>query len=219
MKNILCFGDSNTWGYDYTRYDTISGLTKRMTFEERWPGILQSKLGGDYRIIEEAMNGRTIVCHDPFFPNTKGMDALKVALDSHAPLDMVILQLGVNDLKHMFQLTAGMIAYGIEQMICEIQKSYYGYPAPEVLLIAPSPVRKDIAEDIFGFSYGPLAYEKSCHFGALYQKTAKDHNCLFIDCGEMNFSLNDLDGLHYSREDHRKLAEAVYKKVRSAFGD
>ncbi|MDO5539337.1 MAG: GDSL-type esterase/lipase family protein [Eubacteriales bacterium] len=219
MKNILCFGDSNTWGYDYTQYDISSGLTKRMAFGERWTGILQNKLGSDYRIIEEAMNGRTTICYDPFFPNVKGMDALKAALDSHAPLDMVILQLGVNDLKHMFQLTAGMIAYGIEQMICEIQKSYYGYPVPQVLLIAPSPVRKEIAEGIFGFSYGPLAYEKSCQFGVLYQKAAEDHGCLFVDCGKMNFSLNDLDGLHYSREDHKKLGEAVYKKVCSAFGD
>lgn len=218
MRNILCFGDSNTWGYDYTRYNEELDQTKRLDFEERWPGIVQSKLGCEYRIIEEAMNGRTILCRDPFFPLTEGMPVLRIALDAHAPLDMVVLQLGVNDLKHMFDLTPGMIAYGMGQMVCEAQKSYYGYPAPEILLIAPAPVRREIAECIFGFSYGPLAYEKSLRLGALYRGVAEKYGCHFIDCGELDFELNSLDGLHYSKADHRKLGEAVYQKIRLCFG-
>ena len=218
MKNILCFGDSNTWGYDAESYDEITGNVKRMDFSERWTGILQEKMGDSIHVIEEAMNGRTSLQKDPYFPGVEGKYALQIAMMSHTPLDMVVLQLGVNDLKHMFNLTAGMIAFGIEQLICEIQKSYYGYPIPQILLIAPSPVKKEIGDGLFGFSYGPLAYEKSLQFGKLYQLLAEKYDCLYVDCATLDFSLNQIDGLHYSREDHKKLGEAVYCKIREYFG-
>ena len=60
IKEILCFGDSLTWGwnpFDRGRYP----------FEKRWTGVLQKELGKDYRIIEEGLNGRT----------TNGMTQLK----------------------------------------------------------------------------------------------------------------------------------------------
>ena len=52
MKQILCFGDSNTWGLD--------GETgKRFSWEERWTGILQEKLADrDIRIVEEGLEER-----------------------------------------------------------------------------------------------------------------------------------------------------------------
>ena len=54
MKNILCYGDSNTWGAnpnDGSRY----------TDDVRWTGILQRELGGGYQVIEEGYNGRTSI--------------------------------------------------------------------------------------------------------------------------------------------------------------
>ena len=51
MKNILVFGDSNTWGYDVTTYDPEIGAGRRLAFDERWPGIVQNNLGSEYRII------------------------------------------------------------------------------------------------------------------------------------------------------------------------
>lgn len=218
MKNILCFGDSNTWGYDYTTYDPALGSGQRMPFDVRWPGMVQNLLGGEYHIIEDALNARTNMVEDPYFPHRLGMSSLKVALDAHAPLDLVIIQMGVNELKHMFNLTAGMIAFAVEQLVAAAQTSYYNYPVPKVLLIAPSPVKKDIADYIFGFSFGPLAYEKSCQFGALYSDIAKRYGCGFIDCAPMDFKLNTLDGLHYDREDHLKLGKAVAEKIREMLG-
>ncbi|MDD3369819.1 MAG: GDSL-type esterase/lipase family protein [Lachnospiraceae bacterium] len=214
MKNILCFGDSNTWGYDYTTYSGQTECAQRLPWDQRWPGMLQIKLGQGYRVVEEAMNGRTTMCDDPYFPGVNGMKAFKIALDSHAPLDLVIIHLGVNDLKHMFCLTAGMIAFGNGALIQEAKKSRYGYPAPQVMLIAPPPVRKNISDCIFGFSYGVDAYQKSCKFGKLYQSTAEQYDCAYLDCGKLDFRLNDLDGLHYAKEDHKKLAEAVLKKIK-----
>ncbi len=215
MKNILCFGDSNTWGYDHSNYDIATGTAKRMPFDQRWTGLVQSALGEDYRIIEDALNSRTHMVNDQFFPHRRGVDALEMALDAHAPLDLVIIQIGVNDLKHMFNLTAGMIAFGTEQLVSRAQTSYYGYAVPKVLLIAPAPVMPDIDKYIFGFSYGPLAYEKSLALGALYKDVAERYGCGFIDCADLDFKLNTLDGLHYDVEDHAKLAVAVTKAIKN----
>lgn len=218
MKHILCFGDSNTWGYDYTTYDPALGSGQRMAFHERWPGIVQNLLGPDYRIIEDALNARTNMVEDPYFPHRLGLASLETALDAQAPLDLVILQMGVNELKHMFNLTAGMIAFGMEKLVIAAQQSYYNYPAPKVLLIAPAPVKENIADMIFGFSYGPLAYEKSVQLGALYRDIAQRYGCGFLDCSEMDFEINELDGLHYSKADHAKLGNAVAAKVWEMLG-
>lgn len=218
MKNILCFGDSNTWGYDYTTYDPALGAGQRLPFHERWPGIVQNNLGSEYRIIEDALNARTNMVEDPYFPHRLGIASLETALDAQAPLDLVIIQMGVNELKHMFNLTAGMIAFGVEKLVVAAQQSYYNYPVPKVLLIAPAPVKENIADMIFGFSYGPLAYEKSMQLGALYRDVAERHGCGFIDCAELDFVINELDGLHYAREDHAKLGKAVTEKIREMLG-
>ena len=206
MKHILCFGDSNTWGYDTDTYDSTLGIVKRMPFEMRWPGILQKSLGPKYRIIENALNGRTCMHDDPYSPHRHGQHSLEEALDANAPLDLVIIQLGVNDLKHMFNLTAGMISYGMEKLVRIALTSYYGYPVPKVLLIAPHPVFEEIADGRFGFIYGPLAHSKSLELAGLYRKVAERNRCAFFDCGQLDFSLNTLDGFHYSRQDHAKLA-------------
>ena len=97
-------------------------------FEERWPGIVQNALGSGYRIIEDALNARTNMVEDPYFPHRLGIASLETALDAQAPLDLVIIQMGVNVLKHMFNLTAGMIAFGVEKLVTAAQQSYYNYP-------------------------------------------------------------------------------------------
>ena len=56
-RRILCFGDSNTYGYDPRggRYDENT----------RWPLRMEKLLGRDYTVIEEGFNGRTCVMDDP----------------------------------------------------------------------------------------------------------------------------------------------------------
>ena len=218
MKNILVFGDSNTWGYDYLTYMPETGNAQRMTFEERWPGRVQMILGDEYRIIENALNARTNVIDDPYFPLRHGLNSLKVALDANAPLDLVVIQMGCNELKHMFNRTAGMIAFGVEQLVNACKEQYYGYPAPKVLIIAPAPTHPDIYKMIFGFSFGPDAYAKSCQFSKEYAAIAERHGCGFVDCAPLNFEINTLDGLHYSKADHAKLAPVVAEKIKEMLG-
>lgn len=209
MKHILCFGDSNTWGNDAYSYDPVIDSGKRMPYEIRWPGALQNLLGNEYRIIEDALNGRTTVTEDYFFPGRRGIDSLKIALDAHAPLDLVILALGCNEFKQMFNLSAGMIAYGMELLVTEAQKSYYGYPVPKVLILAPAPVPDAIGTAMFGPNFGPNAGKVSRELGSLYRQLAERRGCAFLDCADLDLKLNELDMLHYNESDHKKVAEAL----------
>ena len=214
MKNILIYGDSNTWGYDSARYVPEFETFQRMDETERWPALVRQQLGSGYHVIEDALNGRTCVWDDPYMPNRNGLQGLRVALDAHAPLHLVVLQLGANELKDHFNLNAGMIARGMDMLVRECAISYYGYPAPEVLLIAPAPTRPDIATIRTPSSLGPMAYRKSCELGKLYKAIAERHHCGFIDCAELDFELNTVDGLHYSIADHAKLAPIVAERIR-----
>ena len=189
-----------------------------MTETERWPAVVRTLLGAGYNVTEDALNGRTCVWDDPYMPHRNGLPALQAALDAQAPLDLVVIQLGCNELKDYFNLSAGMIAKGMEMLVRECEVSYYGYPAPKVLLIAPAPTHPDIATLRSITSFGPAAYGKSCEIGKLYRAIAERHHCGFIDCGELGFEINTVDGLHYSYADHAKLAPVVAAKIREILG-
>ena len=213
MKNILCFGDSNTWGHPPA--DLTAPQTQRMPFEVRWPGVLQGLLGSEWRIIEDGLPARTNVMEDSHFPYRCGLSALEIALDAQAPLDLVIIHTGVNELKEVFGVSAVMIALGAGKLLEAAQQPRYGYPPPKTLLIAPPPLKENVADLALGFCFGPQAYEKSLGLGRAYKDVAERCGSSFIDCAELGFELNELDGLHYSREDHAKLGRAVADKIRA----
>ena len=189
-------------------------MHQSLTKSERWPAIVRSLLGSDYHIIEDALNGRTLMWDDPYMPGRNGLKGLQTALDAHAPLDLVVIQLGCNELKDYFNLSAAMIARGMETLVRACGVSYYGYPVPKVLLIAPAPTHPDIAAIRAGSSFGPTAYQKSCELGKLYRSIAERYHCGFIDCADLDFEINTVDGLHYSYSDHAKLAPIAADKIR-----
>ena len=115
MVRILCFGDSNTFGYKPDR----SG---RFDENTRWTGRIQNKLGGNYRIIEEGLCGRTTVFEDEIKANRRGIELIAPLVESHNPLDVLIVMLGTNDCKIRYVATASVIVKGMEQVI-ELAKS------------------------------------------------------------------------------------------------
>mgnify|MGYP000137487797 CR=1 FL=1 len=125
--NILCFGDSNTYGY---RPDG-SG---RFDADTRWTGLLQKKLGTNDRIIEEGLCGRTTVFSDELREGRRGLDTIGILLESHAPVDLLILMLGTNDCKTVYVATAGIIGKGVETLLEQV-KNYS--PDSDILLISP----------------------------------------------------------------------------------
>ena len=105
-KRVLCFGDSNTWGFN-------AKDEQRFSKEIRWTRKLQKHLGEDYEIIEEGLNGRCAVCEDQLKEGLKGLDYIYPCIMTHKPLDLVIIKLGTNDSKERYSMTPHNIAMGI----------------------------------------------------------------------------------------------------------
>ena len=110
MKTIVCYGDSNTYGYN-----PENGF--RYEYEERWTTILQKELKDSAIVIPEGLNGRTTSFEDELRPGRNGATYLDPCLHSHGPIDLVVLMLGTNDLKIRFQATPTDIGKGIDRLI------------------------------------------------------------------------------------------------------
>ena len=199
MRTVLCYGDSNTWGYE-------PATGKRFPEDVRWPGVLARQLGEGFRVIEEALNGRTTVRDDPVEEYKSGKDYLRPCLESHAPLDLVILALGVNDLKARFFASASDVADGAGVLVSIVQRSGAGPEggSPAVLLIAPPPV--GVLTELALMFAG--AEEKSRGFSRQYRRVAQKYGCVLLDAGEVARA-SDRDGIHLEADEHRKLGEAV----------
>ncbi|WP_306547157.1 SGNH/GDSL hydrolase family protein [Desulfobulbus sp.] len=208
MKRILCYGDSNTWGYDPVQHD-------RFDETARWPRVLGQILATGYEVIEEGLGDRTTVWDDPIEGYRNGREYLIPCLESHRPLDLVVLLLGTNDLKKRFNLSASDIAQGAGVLVRVIQTSQAGRDGagPQVLLLAPPPIAAlgeyaEMFEDAAG---------KSQKLSGHYEQVAKDLGCAFLDTSKVIVS-SPLDGIHFENDEHRKLAEAVAAKVKELIG-
>lgn len=205
MKTIVCFGDSNTWGYH-------PATKERYGRDERWAGVLRNTLGAEYLVVEEGLNGRTTVWDDPIEGYKNGKEYLIPCLETHKPLDLVIIMLGTNDLKKRFSLSAFDIAKGAGVLVSMAQCSETGPggQAPKVLLLAPPPVAKlsDFAEMFEG------SEEKSRKLGKYYRQVAEELGCAFLDTSEVIVS-SDVDGIHFDLDQHHKLGKKVAEIVRT----
>jgi lysophospholipase L1-like esterase len=208
MKTIVCFGDSNTWGADPLQGSRFNRL-------QRWPGVLRNILGDQYWVIEEGLCGRTTISDDPAGDFNCGKDYLIPCLQSHTPVDLVIIMLGTNDLKKRFSLSAGEIAKDAGILVDMVGKaSYpYGYQNPQVLLIAPPPIL-EVGQFKEMFEGGAAT---SLQFGAYYAGTAAKSGCHFLDAGKIVRS-SPVDGIHFDVREHAKLGTAVAEKVMEIFG-
>lgn len=209
MKNILCFGDSNTFGTN------PSG--GRWPRDQRWPGILQQRLGADYYVIEEGLGGRIASGEDFLEGDKNGQRHLPVALRSHRPLDLVLLMLGTNDLKHRFGLLPRDIALAVTQLGRLVETYDYGpqYPVPRVLLISPILLGEDVENSPYsGFTHEAAA--ASQQLAALYRAQAEANGWLYIDAATVA-GPSARDQLHMEAADHLALAEALEGLIRSCF--
>ncbi len=203
MTTILCFGDSNTWGYSPCG-------TRRYGPDERWTKLLIELLPDDCHIVEEGQPGRTTVYDDPFEDAKNARTVLRPILESHHP-DIVVVMLGTNDLKSRFGLSAFDVSMGAARLVQDIQGFNHRIKptAPQVLLVAPPPILET-------GRFGPLLVggaQKSLEFAQQYRARAAELGCEFLDAGEWVESSRD-DGIHWPLSEHRKFATALAPKLR-----
>ena len=212
MRTVLCFGDSNTHGTVPMR-----DMTDRRRFAkaQRWPSIMAAALGDGYEVIAEGHGGRTAVFDDPVEGAHKnGLRALPMLLESHRPIDLVIVMLGTNDLKARFSVPASDIAIGLERLVVAIGQSDAGPDgtAPLVLLAAPVPIEEiGFLGDMFA---GGAA--KSHALGVLLQAVADRQGAGFIDLGAVA-QVDPVDGIHLSATAHAAIGGAMTEVVQGVF--
>ncbi len=204
MTAVCCYGDSNTWGLE-------ASTEARLQRWRRWPGVMQRELGDDVHVIEEGMSGRTTVFEDPFEPGRNGMTFLPVVLQTHAPLDLVIIWLGTNDLFVPGGLTAQDAARGAITLAEMVRASDAGpdEDAPEVLVLISPP-------------FGPLGVLEadsphgeleSRGFADAYRRLADDAQVPLLDLAPFAES-SPIDGIHFEADAHEAIGLGVAAAVR-----
>ena len=192
MKRILCFGDSNTWGFapkDGYRFDENT----------RWTGLVQKALP-QYTIIEEGLNGRTALWDDPIEGYKNGRDYLIPCLASQSPLDLVILMLGTNDL---------LQGRSLEQATERLERflSVISMDRSKILLIAPPPVT------LGAWVPNPQLIEDSRTFAQLCQVLAERLGIRFADAGKWDIPLA-YDGVHFTEQGHKAFAAGLLEELK-----
>ncbi|MBQ8527830.1 MAG: SGNH/GDSL hydrolase family protein [Lachnospiraceae bacterium] len=207
MKTVLCYGDSNTYGFD-----PANGL--RYPKEIRWTGRLQRLLGDDYMIIEEGCNGRTTVFEDPLEGWKRGIDYLRPCLNTHKPVDIVILMLGTNDLKEVFGVDAEDVARGAGELVDVIQSftvEKQGF-APKVILVSPPEIAEGVCMSAFSSSFGRRAVGESKKLAGYFKEVAQRRGCLFLNAAQ-HIRPSATDCVHLGPEGHAMLAEILYALI------
>ena len=207
-KRILCFGDSNTWGYI-----AASGGVR---YEEgvRWTSVLVQLLGEGYTVIEEGLNGRASVWEDPVEDHMSGLAYLPTCLQSQAPLDLMVLMLGTNDTKPYFSANAHNIAASVGRLAVLAQQSQTGRNGKlPVLMVAPIHIEQPQFEGIFD----ERSVQISKEFAKTFAATAEDLQCEFLDAA-LYAKPDPADGVHLDAQGHRRLAEALCAKIKEILG-
>lgn len=217
-KQILCFGDSNTWGC-IGKWVESDAPSHRYGPETRWPCVLQEDLGNGFHIVEEGLGGRTTIYSNPGMEWKTGESYLPACLHSHRPLDLVILMLGTNDLHVNPTLTEETLPAGIARLVDIIQsypKTGRDVKVPKILLIAPpeivpsAPEGRVLVYDKFRRDVGRTL---SLAFPRVYAQVAREKGCFFLNSQKYAVP-GPADGVHLTPESHVRLGHAVADCVR-----
>ena len=209
---VLCYGDSNTYGYD-----PISG--KRHGENVRWPMVLQKLLGSRYRIVEEGCNGRTVYNEVEDAPWKTGPYGLKTILNSHKPINLLVFMLGTNDLKNLYDSSAQNVADAMLEMMNEsaaflLEQQEF---VPEFLLIAPPEISDRIEGSPFGDEFDSDSADRSMSLATTLRRAAMNFNFEGKRCHFLNAAAyvepSKHDCLHLDPDQHHRLAKVIYEKI------
>jgi lysophospholipase L1-like esterase len=211
MKTVLCYGDSLTWGFNAVG-------PSRHAYEDRWPSVLERGLAGRARVIAEGLNGRT-TAHDDWVAGAdrNGARLLPSILMSHAPLDLVIVMLGANDMKPFVCGHAIGAKQGMERLIDIVRG--HDYPLdeqpPQILIVAPPAICPTDEPDFAAMFAGGI--EESQKLALYYRRLAELTGCAFFDANGVA-KTTPLDGIHLDAENTRAIGTALVPLVKQLLG-
>lgn len=198
MKQLLCFGDSNTWGL-------IPGTTERYAWGTRWTSILQEKLEKDIHVVEEGLCGRTTIFEDIYRNGRRGLSTLPLVLETQYPVDAAILMLGTNDCKSHYNNSAYKIAKGLAQCVDELLR----YLSPDkILIVSPIHLGEAVWEENYDPEFGEKSVEVSKDLKREYQKIAKEKQVHFLAASDY-VGPSKTDREHLDEAGHAILAENI----------
>jgi lysophospholipase L1-like esterase len=213
MKTILAYGDSLTFGAN-----PITG-GPRHAYEDRWPTALERSLGGQARVIAEGLGGRTTVHDDGWAAaDRNGARILPTMLESHSPLDLIVIMLGTNDLKPFHGRTAQEASNGMRRLV-QIIRGHYVKPTdvvPKIILVAP-PHLCDTDHPEMMLHFGDAAITQSKHFAEWYRLRADEYGVGFFDASTVA-QADPADGVHLNAENTRRIGEGMAPLVKSTLG-
>lgn len=204
MKQLLCYGDSNTWGL-------IPKTEERYPWEIRWTGRLQEALrGNDVNVLEEGLCGRTTVFEDVFRKHRNGLSTLPFILESHEPIGGAVLMLGTNDCKSNYNNTPYKIGLGIEQCLNELLKVI---PGDNILLVSPIHLGDEVWKEGFDPEFSKESVDLSKNLKKEYQRIAKDRKIHFLAASDYA-SPSTVDMEHLDEVGHKVFAKAVLDAIK-----
>lgn len=217
VRRVLVYGDSLTFGSVPVEWVIP---TTRYPRHQRWPGILGEQLGPGFEVIEEGLGGRTTDVDDPLDPTRlNGATHLPAILASHLPLDLVVIMLGTNDLKHYFDREPEDIALGIGRLVDVCQKSDrvvgLEYAAPRVLVVAPPPLAEITNPWAVRLFAGGA--EKSRRLGEVMRDMTSFWGVPMLDAAHI-ITTDGVDGIHFTKDNNAALGKAVAVVVAELLG-
>jgi lysophospholipase L1-like esterase len=199
MKTALGYGDSNTWG-------AVPSSSTRHQASHRWPNVMQQALGEDWLVVAEGLPGRTTVHDDPVEGgHLSGLAHLRPCLESHRPLDLLVLMLGTNDFKRRFGLEAEDVAQGVKRLCLEASRlDVFGGNQPQIFVVCPPPI------EIVGAAATMFAGadRKSRELAPLLKNVAQSLGAGFLDAGAIIRS-SAIDGFHLDADAQVALGRAI----------
>lgn len=215
-RSILCYGDSNTWGC------VPGSAVERFPVHVRWPGIISKLLRADIRVIEEGLCGRTAITDNPVESASgierNGFKTFGAVLDTHSPLDLVVIMLGTNDLRHASKLTAYDIAEGVAALAEMARSPLFGpelSTSPDVLVVCPPTIWE--VESVFGQRFLG-GRETSMELREAFRRMSRRYKLSVIYADDFVQS-DPSDGLHLSAESHGILGQEIARWILEKYGD
>ena len=201
MKKIICYGDSNTFGFnpkDGSRFDENT----------RWTSKLQNILGNDYNVVNEGLCDRTGFVNNPkgfLFSAQKHFPKMITKTDN---IDLIILAVGSNDLQFQYDVSFGAIEKGLEKLINIAQEK-----TENIIIVPPVILSEKVLEGFFSYQFDKTSIIKSKKVGRIFRQIANVYHCGYFDINKIT-SPSDYDGLHYDENSHILTAEKLVNFIK-----